>query len=124
MIILIGRIFIKCSESLCDALCLVVRSIWNNKIAAFTICNVKNLFQFSALYLGSLGFIILGVIVYNLKPTPSQPSLSGTQSLSYRRIEEDSQPTENDSAASSSSSSSLVGHMTNGCCQELRMISL
>lgn len=80
-------------------------------------------YKFSALYLGSLGFIILGVIVYNLKPTPSQPSSSGTQSLSYRRIEEDSQQTEDDSAASSSSSS-LVGHMTNGCCQELRMISL
>jgi len=85
---------------------------------------VKNLFQFSALYLGSLGFIILGVIVYNLKPTPSQAASSGTQSLSYRRIEEDLQQTEDDSAASSSASSSLVGHMTNRCCRELRMISL
>lgn len=100
----------------------VVKVSGKNCSAAFTICNVKNLFQFSALYLGSLGFIILGVIVYNLKPTPSQAASSGTQALSYRRIEDDSQQTEDDSAASSSAS--LVGHMTNGCCRELRMISL
>ena len=95
---------------------------WVGSIAAVTICNVKNLFQFSALYLGSLAFIILGVIVYNLKPTPSQPGSSGTQSLSYRRIEEDSQQTEDDSATSSSSS--LVVHISNGCCQEFRLTSL
>lgn len=90
-------------------------------ILTFTTSNVKSLFQFSALYLGSLGFVILGVVVYNLKPTPSQPGSSRTEPLSYRRIEEDSQQTEDDSTASSPS---LVGHATNGCCQELRMITL
>ncbi|KAJ7363595.1 hypothetical protein OS493_009755 [Desmophyllum pertusum] len=78
-------------------------------------------YKFSALYLGSLAFIILGVIVYNLKPTPSHPSSSGAQSLSYRQLEEDSaQQTED-----SSSSSSLFGcDITPGCCQELRTVPL
>lgn len=63
-------------------------------------------YKFSALYLGSLVLIILGVIVYNLKPTPSHPSSSVTQSLSYSQLEEDSQQTDDNSSSSS------------WCCQE------
>ena len=67
-----------------------------------------SLFQFSALYLGSLALVILGVIVYNLKPTPSHPSSTFTQFPSYRQLEEDSQQTDDNSSSSSC------------CCQELQ----
>lgn len=67
-----------------------------------------SLFQFSALYLGSLALVILGVIVYNLKPTPSHPSSTVTQIPSYRQLEEDSQQTDDNSSSSSC------------CCQELQ----
>lgn len=65
-------------------------------------------YKFSALYLGSLALVILGVIVYNLKPTPSHPSSIVTQFPSYRQLEEDSQQTDDNSSSSSC------------CCQELQ----
>lgn len=72
-------------------------------------------YKFSALYLGSFAFIIVGVIVYNLKPTPSHTNPSAVQaSLSYRQLEEDSQQ---------SDSSSLQDNLYPACCQELRIIS-
>lgn len=78
-----------------------------------------NLFQFSALYLGSLAFVITGVIVYNLKPTPSRPSSTVTQSsLSYRQLEEDTHQSD-----FNSSLSSLQDHVTSVCCQDLRNVS-
>ena len=79
-----------------------------------------NFFQFSALYLGSLAFVIIGVIVYNLKPTPSRRSSTVAQSsLSYRQLEEDTRQSD----ADSSSLSSLRDHETTVCCQELRNVS-
>jgi len=80
---------------------------------------VFNLFQFSPLYFGSFAFVIIGVIVFNLKPTPSHPSSSIVQSsLSYRQLEQDSQQRD-----VNSSLSSLPDHVTSVCCQELRNVS-
>ena len=75
------------------------------------------LFQFSALYLGSLAFVIIGVIVYNLKPTPRHPSVAQPL-LSYRQLEQDSQQSDD----SLSSSSQLHDHVTTVCCQKLRNV--
>ncbi|KAM7430957.1 hypothetical protein ABFA07_018400 [Porites harrisoni] len=67
-------------------------------------------YKFSALYLGSLTFIIIGLIVYNLKPTPRRADPPVTQtSLSYRRLEEDSEESN--------------GPVPSLCCQELRNVS-
>lgn len=85
--------------------------------AAFLVLLLSNLFQFSALYLGSLAFVIIGVIVYNLKPTPSHPGSSIVESsLSYRQLEGDSQQSEDNSSMHDD-------HMTPLCCQELRNVS-
>lgn len=85
---------------------------WLIAVLQKTFCDriliILSLFQFSALYLGSLALVILGVIVYNLKPTPSHPSSTVTQFPSYRQLEEDSQQTDDNSSSSSC------------CCQELQ----
>ncbi|XP_068698574.1 solute carrier family 35 member F1-like [Montipora foliosa] len=77
-------------------------------------------YKFSALYLGSFAFVIIGVIVYNLKPTPtrSSSSVSTHSSMSYRQLEEDSQQSD-----VHSSLSSLQDSVTAICCQESRSVS-
>ena len=59
--------------------------------------------QFSALYLGALAFIIIGIVVYNVKPTPERAS---SPTLSYRAIDD------NDDSVTSSSSLTSHAHVT------------
>ncbi|XP_067051425.1 solute carrier family 35 member F1-like [Acropora muricata] len=72
-------------------------------------------YKFSALYLGSFALVIIGVIVYNLKPTPtsSHSAVATQSSLSYRQLEEDDRQTD-----VNSSLSSLQESVSTICCPE------
>lgn len=74
-------------------------------------------YKFSALYLGSFALVIIGVIVYNLKPTPtsSRSAVATQSSQSYRQLEEDDRHTD-----VNSSLSSLQESVSTICCSELR----